>query len=214
MWQTFTKSKQNFKWVTNNYSLRHYAPHYDMHHYLCPVCNKRHQMNPMSVISFCQNTDALRQQFVHAWPPSFRSLVNQWVTDEAAPAEKTHFFRTLIPSSLLTYLHRHHLLTPLSNPVPAEWYEAPSHRSRLTTECIRQSKHWLHNNQPPSFFHSRSGANYWGSGQFSTSHTPPSLKRPHRYIEPSASPAHVSRNIKKRKCNCQATSSPPSFAPD
>ena len=60
----FTKFKQKFKWVTNNYSMHHYAPHYDMHHYLCPVCHKHHQMNPTPVISFCQNTDALRQQFV------------------------------------------------------------------------------------------------------------------------------------------------------
>ena len=166
--KNFTKSKQNFKWVTNSYSMRHYAPHYDMHHYLCPECHKHHQMNPTSVISFCQNIDALRQQFVQAWPPSFKSLVNQWITDIAVPAGKTHFFRTLIPSSLLTYLHCHRLPTPLSHPVPAEWYEALSRRSRLTTECVCQSIRWLHDNQPPSFFHSRSRPNYWSSGQFST----------------------------------------------
>ena len=55
--KNFTKSKQNLKWVTNSYPMRHYAPHYDMHHYLCPVHNKQHQINQTSVISFCRNTD-------------------------------------------------------------------------------------------------------------------------------------------------------------
>ena len=49
--KNFAKSKEQFKWVTNISTMRHYAPHHDVHLYRCPMCGKRHHMNPTSVIS-------------------------------------------------------------------------------------------------------------------------------------------------------------------
>ena len=192
--KNFHKSKSNFKWVTNIFSTKNYSPHYDMHPYKCPHCSSIHLMNPTSVVALCKTCTHLQNQFIDTWPANFRPAVRHWFFHKALEAEKTHFIRSLIPSSLVSHLCQSGLPSPLSLKKHSEWQEALLLRTKNTSDAISNAIQWTLDHPPAAFLHSRGNANHWGSGsKFSTSFSRPA-KRPLHYHHPEPLPKSVKRN--------------------
>ena len=52
-----------FKWVLGPFSCKGYQPHFILNTYLCPLCDHHHALDPITFVTQCHTTNAIRHKF-------------------------------------------------------------------------------------------------------------------------------------------------------
>ena len=173
-----------FKWVDGLFSCKGYQPHFILNTYLCPLCNHHHPLDPITFITECHTTNAIRKKFFNTWNGHFHNtIITWWAT--ASKGDRRNFIRTLIPNTLSNQLR-----TPPPN---TTYYsnikslrQALKHRQKPLTTLLNETKQWLIDN-PISNLHQlspTSTSNPWNESFsiYSTSSTAP---HPLRFPSPT-----------------------------
>ena len=130
-----------FKWVNGLFSCKGYQPHFILNIYLCPLCNHHHPLDPITFITECHTTNAIRKKFFNTWSGHFHNtIITWWAT--ASKGDRRNFIRTLIPNTLSNQLR-----TPPPN---TTYYsnikslrQALKNRQKPLTTLLNETKHWL-----------------------------------------------------------------------
>ena len=165
-------------------------------------CNHHHPLDPITFITECHTTNAIRKKFFNTWSGHFHNtIITWWAT--ASKGDRRNFIRTLIPNTLSNQLRTPPPNTTYYSNIKS-LHQALKHRQKPLTTLLNETKQWLIDN-PISNLHQLSPtatSNPWNEpfSIYSTSSTAPH-------------PLHFPSPINKEPTNKQPHSKRPTTKP-